>query len=35
MAITLVNPKGLPTVDIYRQVAVATGSRSRRGGVAG
>jgi enamine deaminase RidA (YjgF/YER057c/UK114 family) len=27
MAITLVNPEGLPTVDIYRQLAVATGSK--------
>ncbi|GAA2737494.1 RidA family protein [Actinocorallia aurantiaca] len=27
MAITLVNPDGLPKVDLYRQVAVATGSR--------
>jgi enamine deaminase RidA (YjgF/YER057c/UK114 family) len=27
MAITLVNPEGLPTVDIYRQVSVATGSK--------
>ncbi|MDM4721194.1 RidA family protein [Micromonospora sp. WMMA1363] len=27
MAITLVNPEGLPKVDLYRQVAVATGSR--------
>lgn len=27
MAITLVDPEGLPKVDIYRQVAVATGSR--------
>lgn len=27
MAITLVNPEGLPQVDIYRQVSVATGSR--------
>jgi enamine deaminase RidA (YjgF/YER057c/UK114 family) len=27
MAVTLVNPGGLPKVDIYRQVAVATGSR--------
>ena len=27
MAITLVNPQGLPQVDIYRQVSVATGSR--------
>lgn len=28
MVITLVNPAGLPDVDIYRQVAVATGSRT-------
>ncbi|MCF3179081.1 RidA family protein [Streptomyces polychromogenes] len=28
MAITLVNPEGLPTVDAYRQVAVASGSRT-------
>ena len=28
MAITLVNPEGLPQVDVYRQVAVATGSRT-------
>ena len=27
MAITLINPRGLQQVDIYRQVAVATGSR--------
>ncbi|MBB6347125.1 RidA family protein [Nonomuraea muscovyensis] len=27
MAITLVNPEGLPKVDLYRQVSVATGSR--------
>ncbi|MEE1942560.1 RidA family protein [Streptomyces sp. TRM 70361] len=27
MAITLMNPEGLPKVDVYRQVAVATGSR--------
>ncbi|WP_028936138.1 RidA family protein [Pseudonocardia spinosispora] len=27
MAITLVNPEGLPEVDVYRQVSVATGSR--------
>ncbi|RST08919.1 RidA family protein [Streptomyces sp. WAC07149] len=27
MAITLVNPEGLPTVDAYRQVAIAAGSR--------
>ncbi|MFI9012373.1 RidA family protein [Actinosynnema sp. NPDC053489] len=27
MAITLVNPGGLPEVDVYRQVSIATGSR--------
>ncbi|MEU2262211.1 RidA family protein [Streptomyces sp. NPDC019645] len=27
MAITLVNPDGLPEIDAYRQVSVATGSR--------
>ncbi|MFB6564732.1 RidA family protein [Streptomyces sp. NPDC056400] len=27
MAITLVNPTGLPTVDAYRQVSIATGSK--------
>ena len=27
MAITLVNPEGLPKVDVYRQVAVASGSK--------
>ncbi|MFI1768736.1 RidA family protein [Streptomyces sp. NPDC020800] len=27
MAITLVNPDNLPTVDVYRQVAIASGSR--------
>ncbi|SDQ54052.1 RidA family protein [Quadrisphaera sp. DSM 44207] len=27
MAVTLVDPAGLPTVDLYRQVSVATGSR--------
>jgi enamine deaminase RidA (YjgF/YER057c/UK114 family) len=27
MAVTLVNPEGLPTVDAYRQVAVASGTR--------
>ncbi|MCX4583948.1 RidA family protein [Streptomyces sp. NBC_01481] len=27
MPITLVNPEGLPKVDIYRQVSIATGSR--------
>ena len=28
MAITLVNPDGMPEVDLYRQVAVATGTRT-------
>ncbi|MCM1966326.1 MULTISPECIES: RidA family protein [unclassified Streptomyces] len=27
MAITLVNPKGLPEIDAYRQVSIATGSK--------
>jgi enamine deaminase RidA (YjgF/YER057c/UK114 family) len=27
MAITLINPDGLPKIDVYRQVSVATGSR--------
>ncbi len=27
MTINLMNPEGLPTVDLYRQVAVATGSK--------
>ncbi|WP_020667667.1 RidA family protein [Amycolatopsis nigrescens] len=27
MAITLVNPEGLPKIDLYRQVSVATGSK--------
>jgi enamine deaminase RidA (YjgF/YER057c/UK114 family) len=27
MAISLVNPEGLPKVDVYRQVSVATGSK--------
>ncbi|MFS0899380.1 hypothetical protein [Mycolicibacterium litorale] len=27
MPITLINPDGLPTVDLYKQVAVATGSK--------
>ncbi|MEU9414492.1 RidA family protein [Streptomyces sp. NPDC048272] len=27
MAITLVNPEGLPKIDAYRQVSIATGSR--------
>lgn len=28
MPVTLVNPQGLPDVDLYRHVAVATGSRT-------
>ncbi|MFD7416622.1 RidA family protein [Kitasatospora purpeofusca] len=28
MAITLLNPDGLPTIDVYHQVAVTTGSRT-------
>ena len=28
MPVTLLNPEGLPEVDVYRQVAIATGSRS-------
>ena len=28
MAITLINPEGLPKIDAYRQVSVATGSRT-------
>jgi enamine deaminase RidA (YjgF/YER057c/UK114 family) len=28
MPVTLLNPEGLPDVDVYRQVAIATGSRS-------
>ncbi|MCG6498127.1 RidA family protein [Kitasatospora sp. A2-31] len=28
MAITLVNPDGLPSIDVYRQVAIASGSRT-------
>ncbi|HEX6359434.1 RidA family protein [Actinophytocola sp.] len=28
MAITLVNPRGLPAIDSYRQVAVAEGTRT-------
>jgi enamine deaminase RidA (YjgF/YER057c/UK114 family) len=28
MAITLINPDGMPEVDLYRQVAVATGTRT-------
>ncbi|MFF0227262.1 RidA family protein [Streptomyces sp. NPDC004629] len=27
MAITLVNPSGLPEIDVYRQVSVASGSK--------
>ncbi|MCH0539087.1 RidA family protein [Streptomyces sp. MUM 203J] len=27
MAITLANPDGLPAIDVYRQVSVATGTR--------
>ncbi|MEV0373228.1 RidA family protein [Streptomyces sp. NPDC050636] len=27
MAITLVNPNGMPEIDAYRQVSIATGSR--------
>ncbi|MFI5729816.1 RidA family protein [Kribbella sp. NPDC051587] len=27
MAITLINPDGLPAVDVYQQVAIATGTR--------
>lgn len=27
MAITLVNPSGLPRIDVYRQVSIATGSK--------
>ncbi|MCG3042444.1 RidA family protein [Streptomyces sp. S1A] len=27
MAITLMNPDGLPAIDVYRQVSVASGSR--------
>ncbi|MEG3628847.1 RidA family protein [Streptomyces poriticola] len=27
MTVTLVNPRGLPQVDAYRQVSIATGSR--------
>ncbi|MFI9630718.1 RidA family protein [Streptomyces sp. NPDC052042] len=27
MAITLVNPSGLPKVDVYRQVAIASGAK--------
>ena len=27
MAVTLINPPGLPVVDVYRQVSVATGTK--------
>ncbi|MFJ3977273.1 RidA family protein [Streptomyces sp. NPDC090021] len=27
MAVTLINPTGLPEIDVYRQVSVATGSK--------
>ena len=27
MAVTLIDPPGLPVIDVYRQVSVATGSR--------
>ncbi|MFG2095693.1 RidA family protein [Streptomyces sp. NPDC048612] len=27
MTITLMNPSGLPSIDVYRQVAIASGSR--------
>ncbi|MFR9751000.1 RidA family protein [Nocardia sp. 004] len=27
MAITLVNPEGLPEIDVYRQVSIASGSK--------
>lgn len=27
MAVTLVNPSGLPTIDVYRQVSIATGTK--------
>ncbi|MFE1290209.1 RidA family protein [Streptomyces sp. NPDC058751] len=27
MAVNLVNPSGLPTIDVYRQVSIATGSK--------
>ncbi|KIZ16394.1 RidA family protein [Streptomyces natalensis] len=27
MAITLVNPSGLPKIDVYRQVSIATGTK--------
>ena len=29
MAINLVDPSGLPKIDVYRQVSIATGSTSR------
>lgn len=28
MGVTLVNPSGLPVVDVYRQVSIATGSKT-------
>jgi enamine deaminase RidA (YjgF/YER057c/UK114 family) len=28
MAVTLLNPKGMPQIDIYHQVAVASGSKT-------
>lgn len=28
MAITLINPEGLPQIDVYHQVAVATGAKT-------
>ncbi|WP_432133630.1 MULTISPECIES: RidA family protein [unclassified Streptomyces] len=28
MAVTLLNPEGLPEIDVYRQVAVASGTRT-------
>ncbi|MBB5940364.1 RidA family protein [Streptomyces zagrosensis] len=27
MTVTLVNPSGLPTIDVYRQVSIATGTK--------
>ncbi|MFI2437454.1 RidA family protein [Streptomyces sp. NPDC018693] len=27
MAVTLINPSGLPEIDVYRQVSIATGTR--------
>ncbi|MCO8271231.1 RidA family protein [Actinoplanes sp. TRM 88003] len=27
MAVSLINPRGLPTVDVYRQVSIATGTK--------